>query len=334
MSEKKTVRELVADELYAQKTPRSEIYPFLSGVIRGAGELHFTREGFALEVRHRDERLTKSVVETVESLYGVRLAYEGTNVNVGYAHSMFYSVVVPQNLSEKLLEEAKIVRNKYDFYDEIPEDFLAKAKDKKAFLKGLYLACGSVKTPEESEKVLSKGYTFSLSLNSDQVKADVVKLLAKASRISPDLIKEKGTGNGIYVKSSEAICEILTAMGCVVSPLALYDIMAERQLRNKVNREQNSEMGNLQKAVDASVKQLEAIKTLKEKGLYENLSFELKETCEKRLQNPETSSTVLASLFDPPITKSCINHRFRKIISLAGMNENDQGKNGKNRKRT
>ena len=333
MSEKKTVREIVADELYAQKTTDSEIFPFLSGVIRGAGELHFTREGFALEVRHRDVRLIEEVVDAIESAYGEKLSYDGTDVNVGYAHSVFYSVVVPQNVSGKLLESAKIVKNKYEFYNEIPEGFLAKARDKKAFLKGLYLSCGSVKVPEENDSITSKGYTFALSLNSDQVRPDIMKLIAKASKISPDLIKIKGTGSGIYVKSSEAICEILTAMGCVVSPLALYDIMAERQLRNKVNREQNSEMGNLQKAVNASVKQAEAIAKLKETGAYETLSFELKETCEKRLAFPEMTVTALAAQFDPPITKSCINHRLRKIVELAGNAKGKQGVKNKKAKK-
>lgn len=317
LSEKKTVKEIAKDELYEQKLSPSEYYPFLSGVIRGAGELHFTREGFALEISSPDERLIDSVVAVAEKLFGKRLSKDGSDIDVGYAHTVFYKVVFPQNLSEKVLEEGKIVKNKYDFYDEIPAGFLEKPKEKRAFMKGLYLSCSSIRVPEEKDGKVSSGYTLSFSLNSDQVKSDIKKLIASASKIKEESIREKKTGNGIYIKSSEAICEVLTAMGCVVSPLALYDIIAERQLRNQVNREQNSEMGNLQKSINASMKQIEAINTLKKYGGYDELSMDLKETCEKRLQNPEIDSAKLGQLFEPPITKSCINHRLRKIIERA-----------------
>ena len=329
MSEK-TLKEIVRTELYKAKLNKHGYYRYLSGVIRGAGELHFTPQGFALEIQHTDERLVLSVRNLVEKLYGVT-PETGSNVkNVGYTSDRFYSIVIPQEISTDLLDKAKIVKNKYTFTQGIPESFIKNEDDKRVYLRGLYLACGAIRVPDEkisgSETKKSTGYTLSFNLNSDLVKEDVIRILCSEAQIESVHVRKKKEGSGIYLKDSEAICSVLTAMGCNEAPLKIYQIVVARKMLNDLNRARNCDVANIDKTVKAVARQIEAIEKLKENGEYASLSRELKETCEMRLKHPELGIEQLGAEFTPPLTKSCINHRFRRVVELA-FGEKEQGKN-------
>ena len=91
----------------------------------------------------------------------------------------------------------------------------------------------------------------------------------------------------------------------------------EKDLRNSVNRRLNCDNANLDKAVDAALEQTEAIRLLMRAGLLEQMADKLQETAAARLENPELSLSELADSFEPPITKSCLNHRLHKLVELA-----------------
>ena len=91
----------------------------------------------------------------------------------------------------------------------------------------------------------------------------------------------------------------------------------EKRLRNSVNRRLNCDTANVDKSVEASREQAEAIRKLRAAGLLETLSDKLQMTAALRLEYPELSLSELAEEFDPPVTKSCLNHRLRKLMELA-----------------
>ena len=91
----------------------------------------------------------------------------------------------------------------------------------------------------------------------------------------------------------------------------------EKDLRNSVNRRLNCDSANLDKAVLAAREQTEAIRKLQAAGILENLPDKLQQTAALRLENPELTLSELAEEFDPPVTKSCLNHRLRKLVELA-----------------
>ena len=101
------------------------------------------------------------------------------------------------------------------------------------------------------------------------------------------------------------------------SAAALATARAEKELRNDVNRQVNCEAANLDKAVNAAQEQLEAIRRLYELDRVEELSAALKETIILRETYPELTLSQLAEEFEPPITKSCLNHRLRKLVELS-----------------
>mgnify|MGYP000638784023 CR=1 FL=1 len=109
----------------------------------------------------------------------------------------------------------------------------------------------------------------------------------------------------------------LTMIGAPVAAMNIMSAKLEKDLRNSVNRRLNCDSANLDKAVEAAQEQLEAIRRLQACDLLEQLPDKLQETAALRLEYPELSLSELAEEFDPPISKSCLNHRLRKLMELA-----------------
>ena len=120
-----------------------------------------------------------------------------------------------------------------------------------------------------------------------------------------------------YFKSSVQIEQLLALMGAPRSAGALESARAEKRLRNGVNRQVNCESANLDKMVAAAQEQLEAIRRLYELDRVGGLPAQLKETIILRETYPELTLSQLAEEFEPPITKSCLNHRLRKLVELS-----------------
>ena len=106
-------------------------------------------------------------------------------------------------------------------------------------------------------------------------------------------------------------------IGAPLSAMELMNLRVEKDLRNDVNRRVNCEAANLDKAVDAAQEQLNAIRVLYELDRVESLPDKLKETIILRETYPELTLAQLAAEFDPPVTKSCLNHRLRKLVELS-----------------
>lgn len=177
-----------------------------------------------------------------------------------------------------------------------------------AFLRGAFLAGGSVTEP-------SKRYHLELVTSHAQASRELMALLTDMGR-QPGQTTRNGS-QVTYFKSGEQIAELLSFIGAPGSAGELTSARAEKELRNDVNRQVNCEAANLDKAVNAAQEQLEAIRRLYELDRVEGLSAALKETIVLRETYPELTLSQLAEEFEPPITKSCLNHRLRKLVELS-----------------
>ena len=177
-----------------------------------------------------------------------------------------------------------------------------------AFLRGAFLAGGSVTDP-------AKRYHLELETSHAQASRELQALLTDMGQQPKQVAR--GGYQVTYFKNSDQIEDLLTLMGAPLSAMALMNTRAEKELRNGVNRRVNCESANLDKAVDAAQEQLEAIRRLYELGRVEELSPQLKETVILRETYPELTLSQLAEEFDPPVTKSCLNHRLRKLVELS-----------------
>ena len=177
-----------------------------------------------------------------------------------------------------------------------------------AFLRGVFLAGGSCTDPQ-------KRYHLELTTSHQQAGRELESLLMDMGFQPKSLLR---SGYHItYFKQSEHIEDFLTMIGSPVAAMAVMTAKMEKELRNSINRRLNCDTANLDKAVDAAQEQLEAIRRLRGAGVLEQLPEKLRQTASLRETYPELTLSELAAEFDPPVTKSCLNHRLRKLLELA-----------------
>ena len=177
-----------------------------------------------------------------------------------------------------------------------------------AFLRGVFLSGGSVMDP-------AKSYHLEVATSHAQASRELQALLTDMGRKPKQVAR--GGYQVTYFKNSDQIEDMLTEMGAPISAMEIMNAKAEKELRNGINRRVNCEAANLDKAVDAAQEQLEAIRRLYELDRVEGLTAQLKETIILRETFPELTLSQLAEEFDPPVTKSCLNHRLRKLVELS-----------------
>jgi len=181
----------------------------------------------------------------------------------------------------------------------------------RAFIRGAFLACGSVTDPE-------KAYHLEFSVSYRNLCMDICRIVREIQDCDITIKMLSRQGSYIaYVKDSEQITDLLTYMGAVVASMSVMGTKAIKQIRNTANRRANSEIANLQKTASASAAQIKAIRKLKRTGDYNLLSDELKEVAQLRYDYPELTLRELGAMLDPPISRSGVNHRLEKIIQKA-----------------
>ena len=177
-----------------------------------------------------------------------------------------------------------------------------------AFLRGAFLSGGSVTDPE-------KRYHLELCTSHAQASREVSALLQEMGFLPRSVMR--GGSAVIYFKQSEHIEDLLTTLGAPVAATEIMTAKVDKEIRNGANRAMNCDMANVNKTLDAVAAQQEAIEKLEKAGQLDKLPEKIQETARLRLQNPELPLAQLAALFDPPISKSCLNHRIRKIMEEA-----------------
>lgn len=177
-----------------------------------------------------------------------------------------------------------------------------------AFLRGLFVACGTLTDPEKSCHL-----EFCIP---DETGADAVTALLEDMGVPPKRACRK-SGTGLYYKGSGDVEELLAALGASTTVFTLINAKILREIRNHENRVANCDTGNIQKSVSATRRQLEAIALLRERGRMDRLDDELRRTAELREENPELSLGELGLRMSPAISKPGMYHRMNKIIALA-----------------
>ena len=174
----------------------------------------------------------------------------------------------------------------------------------KAFIRGLFMGAGSINNPKQK-------YHLECGIKDEKQVDLIVELMEKND------IYLKKKGNIIYIKEGEEISKFLAFIGASKSVLKFEEIRVQRNMNNKVNRIVNCETANLNKILNASVEQINAIRKLKKSGKFEKLDDNLKEIANLRLEYPDMPLVELGKKLNEPVGKSGVNYRLRKIIELA-----------------
>lgn len=210
----------------------------------------------------------------------------------------------------QILKTTKLI----DGNGEIEEDFpiapylLQKECCKRAFLRGIFLSSGSISDPE-------KNYHFEIVCSS-QKRAEFLQNIMSSFQIDSKIILRKKY-YVLYIKEGSLIVDILNVMEAHTALMKLENVRILKDMRNSVNRRVNCETANINKTVSAAVKQVEDILYIKEKIGLDNLPKGLAEIAQVRLNQPEATLKELGTMLNPPVGKSGVNHRLRKLSDMA-----------------
>lgn len=186
------------------------------------------------------------------------------------------------------------------------------------FTAGVFLASGSVNDPE-------KEYHLEFSSTEEKIAGELTSLLGEIG-VNAGITVRRGQYI-VYIKGSESIEDTLTFINAQQCTLELMNVKIYKDVRNKANRITNCDNANINKVVKASMKQVEDIKLIAEKRGFDSLSDELRQVAEIRLESTELSLQDIGESLDPPISRSGVNHRFKKLAKIADEIRNSGGKN-------
>lgn len=223
-----------------------------------------------------------------------------------------YTLTVKDNQEAiKILQATKLINDAGD----IEENFsitnnIVMMKDccKRAFIRGAFMAAGSISDP-------NKSYHLEIKCNSNKKAEQLINLLKKYD-IDGKMVARKGS-YVVYLKEGEGIVDVLNVMEAHVSLMEMENIRILKGMSNYYNRQVNCETANIKKTVATSVRQIEDINyIMKNKGIT-YLPPKLQEIALARIDNPDASLQELGERLDPPLGKSGVNHRLRKICQIA-----------------
>lgn len=177
-----------------------------------------------------------------------------------------------------------------------------------AFLRGVFMSCGSVSNPD-------KGYHLEFVVQHNKLSNDLLKVITDLSLGGKYILRKYS--HVIYIKGSEDIEDLLTMMGAPNSSLYLMGIKVQKDVKNKINRKMNFESANMSRAIEAGLSQVRAIEIIENKQGLDSLSDELKELAILRRDNPDMSLKELGEALSIPISRSGVNHRLARLISIA-----------------
>ena len=279
----------------------------LAALIRMNGSLSLNNHQFVLNVQTENAAIARRIFTLLKEHYGVRSELL-VRRKMKLKKNNVYIVRLKQE-TQKILLDLDIMDGAM-FQSHISNEIKQSEKKTRAYLRGAFLASGSVNNPETSR------YHLEISSIYEEHNQDICDLLNQFDLNARTL--ERINGYITYLKGAEKIADFLTLIGATNSMLKFEDVRIVRDMRNSVNRLLNCETANMNKTIDAASKQIENIHFIEATVGLQSLPEKLQEIAELRIQNPEISLKELGEMIPSgAISKSGINHRIRKINDFA-----------------
>lgn len=298
---------------------------WLAAAVKAIGNLSLEKNGASLVFESDDFDYIQTIIACIKNVYFATLEANVVKGKNGIKKAKIFNVKVPYGHTSTILKDTAVMEEDAEgllaLNSGIANRVVQSECCAKNFLKSLFIATGSANVPTkiigEDEDIKSNGkdYYLEFALSDEPFAEDLIKLLENLS-IYAKIIERKGKYI-VYVKESEAISNFFAFLNANETVLYMQDIIVERLVNNNLNRKSNCEVANIDKIAIASTKQIIAIKKIdKEMGL-ENLPDKLRELALLRLKNPTATLDFFVKKLGGEVSKSGINHRFRKIISIA-----------------
>ncbi|HPX70665.1 MAG TPA: DNA-binding protein WhiA [Bacillota bacterium] len=283
----------------------------IAGFLRFAGSITFAAGGMGLKVSTDNPAVARLSLSLIKTYFGVKSELS-VSENPNPSGGKLYELVLgPESNAEAILRETGMlgIREGGNYLtDGIDPAITKKRCCKKSALRGIFLAAGSVSDPVKS-------YHLEIACARENTAISVKRLIEAFGLKARTVVRRSRFV--VYLKDAEQIGDFLSLTGATSQYLHFKNVQVTKQIKNDANRANNCDIANAERTVGAAQRQLAAIRMIDEAKGIESLTDRLYETARMRLAHPELSLSELAELFDPPLKKSGLNHRFEKIISIA-----------------
>jgi len=284
----------------------------LCALIHTAGSIQISG-GVSLRIDTENPAVARRAFLLIKNLYGVQSVMQMHTNQLKRNH--IYSLTVDKSAARMVAMDIGIMgTDGIGFGSDVP--FSGKRCCRIAFARGAFLGGGSVTNPE-------KRYHLEFVCGQKEFASVLLNILGELGILAKMIQRSKSYV--VYLKEGDAIITLLTMVGAHTSILSIENIRILKSVRNNVNRKVNCETGNLTKTVNASIKQQESIAYISAHMGLESLSAPLREAAEARLSNPEATLEELAVMLGA-VSKSGVNHRLRKLCSIAEELKTMRGK--------
>lgn len=284
----------------------------LAAIISGCGQVIIDEDDqYELEVRTENICLARKYYALVKKLFGIQAAVI-LRKNEYLSKTATYHLVVDEHEDAVHILNAVCVLDEDGFVRENVEysqkTLLERECCKRAYIRGAFLASGSVSDPQKS-------YHLEIVCQQKE-RAQVLQQVLNELDLDARIVTRKKS-DVVYLKEGEQILSFLGSIGATQHLFAMENVRILKEMRNNLNRQVNCEAANLNKTVSAAVRQIEDIRWIEACGEFKNLPPNLREIAEIRLENPDVSLKELGELLTPPVGKSGVNHRLRKLGEIA-----------------
>ncbi len=295
----------IKNEISSIQYGESENFAELSAILNIGGKIFDDK----FEIYTENISVARRIYTLIKETYHVDIEMDNSGVN-----SLRKNKLVLLTVHEKvdlILSDLSIVLDGKRLY--VPHNYLVdELKDKQAYLRGVFMICGSINDPKTSR------YHAEFVISSEETARFVNSLLNEMHFNSKVIKRDKNYM--VYIKESEKISDFIKMLNATNSLFYYEDIRIYRDHKNMTNRLNNCEQANVDKIIASSNEQLELIRKLRETRDFDLLDERIKDICIYKEKYPESSMAELAEIIssetERPITKSCINHRFRKIKEM------------------
>ena len=285
----------------------------IAGFMRFAGSIRLVGGGrFRIVMMTSNPAVARHYKTLIRSYFSVDVEISVTKGRGLEKGSTYVLSIGPEDLSDQILRETGILivrEGMNSISDGIYEGLIKTKCCRRSYLRGAFLASGTVSSPE-------KGYHFEISAGTAELARDLRKIFNSFTDISARTVSRK-KGFGVYLKAREQIRDMLAIMGASNQFFEYDNVMMMKDIISKTHRENNLDNANIDKALRAAEEQIRSIRHIAEKRGLDFLSPKLKEAAEARLAHPELGIEELGRVMDPPLSKSGINNRLRKIGEIA-----------------
>lgn len=302
----------VKEELFREKSQaRHCMIAELSAMIILCGSICISeRNEYQIRLRTESDSMAKKFFDLVKDLFQADIEMR-VRCKRG-KQAMLYTLVVADHWQAvKILQAVRLLNSRAELEEEIPlthNPILRNICCKRAFIRGAFLSSGSISDPNSS-------YHFEIVCDTEYT-AEQIKELIRSLEFDAKTVARKKYFV-VYVKEGTQIVDLLACMGARIALLNMENVRIVREMRGSVNRKVNCETANINKTVNAAVRQLEDIRYLQKTIGLGMLPGNLDEMAKVRLQYPEASLKELGQYLHPVVGKSGVNHRLRKIGEIA-----------------